>query len=825
MLAPGGTRIDDVDKTKVTEHCVFKTEENHTAVRSYAQVFNKLIRRYKYLEKTFEEEIKKLLLFLKAFTESEQTKLAMLTGILLANGTLPPPILTSLFSDNLVKEGISASFAVKMFKAWIAEKDANAVTSALRKANLDKKLLELFPANKQNVEHFTKYFTEAGLKELSDFLRVQQSLGTRKELQKELQERLSQQCPIREIVVYVKEEMKKNDLQEQAVIGLLWTCLMNDVEWNKKEELVTEQALKHLKAHTQGQSELVLLLKIQEYCYDNIHFMKSFSKIVVLFYKADVLSEEAILKWYKDAHAAKGKSVFLEQMKKFVEWLQNAEEEGSIVVTVCDHPPLQKKQLFFCSPLIGGACSAVSVRVGANVHAGARQRASCTPVETTPVSCYRLSLRVIAVCRVAMADKEAAFDDAVEERVINEEYKIWKKNTPFLYDLVMTHALEWPSLTAQWLPDVTRPEGKDFSVHRLVLGTHTSDEQNHLVIASVQLPNDDAQFDASHYDSEKGEFGGFGSVSGKIEIEIKINHEGEVNRARYMPQNPCIIATKTPTSDVLVFDYTKHPSKPDPSGECTPDLRLRGHQKEGYGLSWNPNLSGCLLSASDDHTICLWDISTVPKEGKIVDAKTIFTGHTAVVEDVSWHLLHESLFGSVADDQKLMIWDTRSNNTSKPSHAVDAHTAEVNCLSFNPYSEFILATGSADKTVALWDLRNLKLKLHSFESHKDEIFQVQWSPHNETILASSGTDRRLNVWDLSKIGEEQSPEDAEDGPPELLFIHGGHTAKISDFSWNPNEPWVICSVSEDNIMQVWQMAENIYNDEDPEGAADTEVQG
>ena len=62
--------------------------------------------------------------------------------------------------------------------------------------------------------------------------------------------------------------------------------------------------------------------------------------------------------------------------------------------------------------------------------------------------------------------------------------------------------------------------------------------------------------------SSSAEFGGFGSVSGKIEIEIKINHEGEVNRARYMPQNPCIIATKTPTSDVLVFDYTKHPSKP-----------------------------------------------------------------------------------------------------------------------------------------------------------------------------------------------------------------------------------------------------------------------
>lgn len=50
---------------------------------------------------------------------------------------------------------------------------------------------------------------------------------------------------------------------------------------------------------------------------------------------------------------------------------------------------------------------------------------------------------------------------------------------------------------------------------------------------------------------------------------------------------------------VIAFTLCLFPA--DPSGECTPDLRLRGHQKEGYGLSWNPNLSGCLLSASDDH--------------------------------------------------------------------------------------------------------------------------------------------------------------------------------------------------------------------------------
>lgn len=46
-----------------------------------------------------------------------------------------------------------------------------------------------------------------------------------------------------------------------------------------------------LKAFTsQGLSELSLLLKIQEYCYDNIHFMKAFQKIVVLLYKGARLS-------------------------------------------------------------------------------------------------------------------------------------------------------------------------------------------------------------------------------------------------------------------------------------------------------------------------------------------------------------------------------------------------------------------------------------------------------------------------------------------------------------------------------------------------------
>jgi histone-binding protein RBBP4 len=59
-----------------------------------------------------------------------------------------------------------------------------------------------------------------------------------------------------------------------------------------------------------------------------------------------------------------------------------------------------------------------------------------------------------------------------EEKLINEEYKIWKKNSPFLYDLVITHALEWPTLTCQYFPD---SEVTDKAItQRMLVGTHTS---------------------------------------------------------------------------------------------------------------------------------------------------------------------------------------------------------------------------------------------------------------------------------------------------------------------------------------------------------------
>ena len=476
--------------------------------------------------------------------------------------------------------------------------------------------------------------------------------------------------------------------------------------------------------------------------------------------------------------------------------------------------------------------------------------------------------------------------DEMEERMVAEEYKIWKKNTPFLYDLVVTHALEWPSSPSSGCPTALSPRARTRAEARphahleneqnypdrrvqvrraerarevapfppaargtpsraclgaLARGTHlqispgarirpdpasvffkpTTVQPRPFLASSSQLPLEDVDVDARQTD-ERGEVVGFGAGAGKVQVTHLINHDGEVNRARYCPQNPFVLATKTISADVYVFDYSRHPSKPPAEGGCTPDLRLKGHKTEGYGLSWSPFREGHLLSGSDDAQICLWDVHGPLGSGaREVQAREIYTGHLGVVEDVAWHSKHEHMFGSVGDDKQLLLWDTRkpSSDPSSRLNSVEAHQAEVNCLSFNPFNEYVLATGSADKTVAIFDIRNLSQRVHTFQNHTEEVFQIGWSPKHETILASCGADRRLMCWDLSRIGDEQTPEDAEDGPPELLFIHGGHTSKISDFAWNANDDWVVASVAEDNILQVWQMAENIYSDEKDEGKA------
>ena len=365
---------------------------------------------------------------------------------------------------------------------------------------------------------------------------------------------------------------------------------------------------------------------------------------------------------------------------------------------------------------------------------------------------------------------------------------------------------EWPSLTVQWLP--TRQLTDTLSCQKLLMGTHSPEEKNHLIISSVYLPRQGAAPEGRTY--KAGEAGHYGGVSGKVKTEIVIEHPGgEVNCARYQPQDDLIIATKGPNPDVYIFDVREHPSTPDPDSPKGPQIVCKGHTSEGYGLAWSPHQQGHLLSCSYDKLICIWDVS---QAGSTCDAQHVYKGHDSVVEDISWHCHHAHMFASVGDDRKLNVWDTRGHKLTRS--VPNAHEDDVNSVDFSPFNEYLLATGGKDRVCKLWDLRNLSQELYQFggEKHSVSVVGVQWSPHCETVLASWGFDRRVHVWDLARINMEMNAEDAKDGKPELLFIHGGHTANVSDVCWNPNDEWVVASVAEDNVLQIWQMSENIYSD-------------
>ncbi|KNC78135.1 hypothetical protein SARC_09423 [Sphaeroforma arctica JP610] len=392
----------------------------------------------------------------------------------------------------------------------------------------------------------------------------------------------------------------------------------------------------------------------------------------------------------------------------------------------------------------------------------------------------------------------ASEDLSEEERQTKEDHLVWETNSDFLYDRLFEEELTLPSLTVQWMP--SRP-GEDDDHQRLLFGTSTFDAdsemaattENYLMIAQLYQPYTKAKQELSDPYLRK---------EGTLTIEKKIKHRGEVNKARYMPQNPMRVASRSSDADVFVSYFDKPKEEP---------IILHGHTEEGYALAWNIEKSGQLLSGAHDGLVCLWELGDFSR--KSYKAHLTFKAHAGPVADVEWQPNNEFVFGSVGDDRKFNVWDTRSENKDTPAQTVTAHEGDVNCMSFNTYNPYLCLTGSSDKTVKLWDLRHFDQPLHVFEHHKDEVFQVQWAPLHETYFLSGSTDARVFIWNVSDIGAQQTFEDAEDGPAELSFQHAGHMARIEDASWNPELPFYISSVDADNSLQCWQTAKDMFEED------------
>lgn len=291
--------------------------------------------------------------------------------------------------------------------------------------------------------------------------------------------------------------------------------------------------------------------------------------------------------------------------------------------------------------------------------------------------------------------------------MLMQEYSIWKKNTPFLYDLVIAHALEWPSLTLEWLPGCEEIPEEDAIRHRLLLGTHTNGSQNYVQIADVKVPTPAAQLPLKD-ESERPPGTGIRSLPNTtVQVVAKAPHKGEVNRARHCPHRPDLVATKTVTGDVCIYDMSSGAGK-------GPLAILKGHEDEGYGLSWNPHASseGRLLSGANDSLVCLWDaaVTSSGSRAKEIQPLAVFKHHSMTVGDVSWHPKDPNYFASAGDDRRLCLVDVRQSAESAPAQCLEkAHDSEINCVSFHPTHPHLIATGSADHTVALFDSRHLKV--------------------------------------------------------------------------------------------------------------------
>ena len=407
-------------------------------------------------------------------------------------------------------------------------------------------------------------------------------------------------------------------------------------------------------------------------------------------------------------------------------------------------------------------------------------------------------------------------EQSQEEETDNEkEHKIWKKNAPYLYDVLITWGLDWPSLCVNWLPKVDYLKERPFYLQKIVLGTHTSgQEADYLLIGKARLPISQVVLESQSPDSgiTKEDFENLKKVTNeqliedyakfenKIEIETKIRHDGEVNKAKASPHKFNLIATQTNKGEIHIFDYYKFPPKPKDESIPEPTKKLKFHTKIGYALSWSNFEDNSLLSGSYDGTVCLWDI-----ESQNSEPLKVFKEHKSECEDVCFCKKQKNICASCGDDKTIKIMDLRTNASAL---SISGHEAEINSIDFNPENEFLYITGSNDKTAALWDLRKPELKLHSFIHHKGGILNVKWNNKRPNIFASSGEDNKILVWDLTQIGANIARDDNEVAPSEMIFEHGGHLDKINDFDWNQNEDMMCASVDDMNNLQIWEMNVN-----------------
>ena len=163
-------------------------------------------------------------------------------------------------------------------------------------------------------------------------------------------------------------------------------------------------------------------------------------------------------------------------------------------------------------------------------------------------------------------------------------------------------------------------------------------------------------------------------------------------------------------------DLAQH-NKQKPSSHAmqkTVPKQLHRHRTEGYALDWSRQTAGQLVSGDCSNNVHVWQ----PTPDAKWTVSESYQGHTASVEDLQWSPSEANVFASCSVDHSIRIWDTRERGHSMLT--VQASDTDLNVISWNSMTSYILASGDDKGILRVWDLRNFSSGSHvaNFDYHK-----------------------------------------------------------------------------------------------------------
>ncbi|XP_053687175.1 periodic tryptophan protein 1 homolog [Sabethes cyaneus] len=122
-------------------------------------------------------------------------------------------------------------------------------------------------------------------------------------------------------------------------------------------------------------------------------------------------------------------------------------------------------------------------------------------------------------------------------------------------------------------------------------------------------------------------------------------------------------------------------------------------------------------------------------------------GHTDAVLDLSWNRHLEHILASGSVDQSVILWDIENGS---PHTIIREFDEKVQTLQFHPAKAESLLVGSCDGRVKVFDCRSTT---NESSSHKTwdlggEIERVCWSHHNEHHFVASTNEGRVHYVDV-----------------------------------------------------------------------------